>query len=198
MDKLAKINFYLSFQLTAYTIVAVCVLLLKYEVDDENLIDDRHGFPSKILNSAKLEVPTKFTSRLVTVIVWLYILLNILMSLCISLFGDKILEGEVSAIILLGLPIILIFVALIVLARQPKSSKVLSFSVPFTPWFPALSIMFNIYLLAQLGGVAWIRFGAWMAIGFLIYIFYGRRYSKMKERALVDEFIQNAFDEVDD
>lgn len=84
---------------------------------------------------------------------------------------------------------------MIILVRQPKSSQILKFSIPCTPWLPAISIMFNIYLLAQLGGVAWIRFLAWMAVGLLNYVFYVRKYSKVKE---LDEFIQNAFEEIDD
>lgn len=182
----------------AYSIVAACVLLLKYEVDDHEamIVDKRNSSIGKIFNSDRLTTPTQFTSGLATIIVSLYAVFCMWMSLIISNMGGKILEGNALAIVLLILPITAIVISMIILVRQPKSAKILTFSVPFTPWFPALSIMINIYLMSELDPATWVRFGVWIAIGLLIYIFYGRRYSKEKERLLLSDSIDNAIDKI--
>jgi hypothetical protein len=172
----------------AYSIVAACVLLLKHEVDDNESksIDNRAGLFRKIWNSEQITYPTKFTSGLATIIVSLYAVFCMWMSLVISLMGSKILDGNALAIVLLVIPIIAIIVLMTVLVRQPKSSKKLSFSVPFTPWFPALSIMINIYMMSELDFATWIRFGVWLAIGLCIYVFYGRKNSILKNRVAIE------------
>jgi solute carrier family 7 (cationic amino acid transporter), member 2 len=182
----------------AYSIVAACVLLLKYEIDDpeteEYIHDKRKGILSKIWNSDGVSIPTKFTSGLATVLVTLYAAFCGLMALVISMMGSKIIEGDALAITLLSVTIFFIVTIMTLLVRQPKSSKILAFSVPFTPWFPALSIMINIYLMSELDIATWIRFGVWIAIGLCIYIFYGRRYSKEKERLLLSQSLGSSID----
>lgn len=182
----------------AYSIVAASVLILKYEVDDleseENIQDNRTGSFSKIWNSDRITIPTKFTSGLATILVSLYAVFNMWMALVISMMGGKILDGDALAITLLAVPIVVIVVIMITLVRQPKSSKILTFTVPFTPWFPALSIMINIYLMSELDIATWIRFGVWIAIGLLIYVFYGRRFSKEKERLLLNQSFESSID----
>lgn len=170
----------------AYSIVAACVLLLRYEVDDLE-IDSSHdkertGALNRLFNLDQQLFPSRYTSGLVTAVVTIYAVLCAWMSLIISLMGSKILAGDALAIVLLCLPIIAIVISMIIVVRQPKSQKILSFSVPFTPWFPALSIMVNIFLMVGLDVATWIRFGVWIFVGLLIYIFYGRRFSKEKER----------------
>lgn len=60
----------------------------------------------------------------------------------------------------------------VVIARQPISSKVLSFKVPWVPVIPCLSVVINLYLMLELDAHTWIRFSVWMAIGELLPFFY--------------------------
>ena len=169
----------------AYSIVAACVLILKHEVEDvegDKIYDNRSGILRKIWNSDKFAIPTKFTSALVTTVVTLYALFCVWMSLVLSKRFTHLLEGDALTITLLVIPIIAIVILLAILVRQPKSSKKLSFSVPFTPWFPALSIMINIYMMTELDIATWVRFGVWLAIGLCIYVFYGRRNSTLRNQ----------------
>jgi hypothetical protein len=173
----------------AYSIVAACVLILKHEVDDADIndaCDDRPNSFGKIWNSDNLRFPTKFTSNLSTTLVTLYAAFCIWMSLTASQLFDKIIEGDALSITLLVIPIVVIIFLLTCLSRQPKSAKKLAFSVPFTPWLPALSIMINIYMMTELDIATWVRFGVWLGFGLCIYIFYGRRNSILKNQAAVE------------
>ncbi|HEX6589474.1 MAG TPA: amino acid permease [Longimicrobiales bacterium] len=49
------------------------------------------------------------------------------------------------------------------------------FRVPFSPWIPILGIVFCLYLMIGLPGSTWLRLVGWLAIGFVIYVLYGRR-----------------------
>lgn len=170
----------------AYSIVAACVMLLRFETDNDVVIyhpDSRSIGFSKLFNINGLKEPTTFTSGLVTILVTLYTMLCVWMALTIKFFGSKILDADIVGIVLLSIPIVLIVFVMIIIARQPRSSKVLTFSVPFTPWFPALSIMVNIYLMTELDVATWIRFGVWILVGLLIYFFYSRRYSALNNNS---------------
>ncbi|XP_045560065.1 high affinity cationic amino acid transporter 1 isoform X2 [Salmo salar] len=61
--------------------------------------------------------------------------------------------------------------------RQPESKTNLSFKVPLLPFLPVASMFINIFLMCQLGRGTWIRFSFWMIIGFIIYFGYGIRNS---------------------
>lgn len=44
--------------------------------------------------------------------------------------------------------------------------------VPLYPWLPSLSMAFNIFLLGQLGELAYERFGIWTAVTIATYFMY--------------------------
>ena len=60
--------------------------------------------------------------------------------------------------------------------RQPDRPR--GFRVPFVPLFPILAIVFCGGLMFALPVITWIRFLVWLAIGLVIYYFYGRRRSE--------------------
>merc|ERR1712098_284462 len=76
----------------------------------------------------------------------------------------------------------LVFIFLFCLYLQPKHGEKLTFTVPFVPLLPALSIFVNIYLMMKLSVATWIRFLAWLSIGLAIYGFYGWRNSSEEYR----------------
>ena len=55
-----------------------------------------------------------------------------------------------------------------------------SFKCPLVPLVPCLGITINMYMLAGLKSAAWIRLGAWVFIGIVIYFAYGIWNSKMR------------------
>ncbi|GER51996.1 cationic amino acid transporter [Striga asiatica] len=55
------------------------------------------------------------------------------------------------------------------------------FICPFVPMLPIACILINVYLLINLGGATWARVSAWLAVGALVYIFYGRKNSALQD-----------------
>ncbi|XP_055705619.1 cationic amino acid transporter 3 isoform X2 [Phlebotomus papatasi] len=145
--------------LLAYSMVAGCVLLLRYEVDDPS--SKGSGFSlGQFLNIEKLNAPTRFTSGLVTWSVTIYCVWCLGLSLVITQLEDYIDQ-----------------------CRQPRSSREITFTVPLVPWLPGLSILINIYLMTQLDVMTWIRFGVWILAGLIIYFTYGIWHSGMRFKA---------------
>ncbi|KAI5443610.1 Carnitine O-acetyltransferase mitochondrial, variant 2, partial [Lathyrus oleraceus] len=54
------------------------------------------------------------------------------------------------------------------------------FTCPLVPLLPIISILINSYLLISLGGSTWLRVSVWLALGIIIYVFYGRNHSSLK------------------
>jgi APA family basic amino acid/polyamine antiporter len=52
-----------------------------------------------------------------------------------------------------------------------------TFRTPLVPIVPLVGIGFSIWLIASLEPVTWLRFAAWMALGFVVYFAYSRRRS---------------------
>ncbi|XP_043725811.1 cationic amino acid transporter 2, vacuolar [Telopea speciosissima] len=53
------------------------------------------------------------------------------------------------------------------------------FMCPFVPLLPIACVLVNVYLLINLGAGTWMRVSAWMVIGVLVYLFYGRSHSSL-------------------
>ena len=53
------------------------------------------------------------------------------------------------------------------------------FRTPFVPFVPIAGVIANVILMLSLGWQNWLRLFVWMAIGLVIYAFYGYRHSKL-------------------
>jgi APA family basic amino acid/polyamine antiporter len=72
---------------------------------------------------------------------------------------------------------VLVSIGVIVLRRtRPELPR--AFRVPLMPVLPILSAAACLYLMLNLPGDTWLRFFVWMALGVVIYIWYGRRRSR--------------------
>ena len=73
---------------------------------------------------------------------------------------------------------VLVSASVIVLrCQQPDRPR--SFRVPFVPLFPIVSIVCCLVLMMGLPLLTWIRFFAWLLIGFCIYFPFGRKHSTL-------------------
>ncbi|KAL2464263.1 Cationic amino acid transporter 2 [Forsythia ovata] len=71
------------------------------------------------------------------------------------------------------------------------------FICPCVPLLPIACILINVYLLINLGGSTWTRVSIWLAVGVIVYLFYGRKHSSLRyavyvPAAHVDEIYQSS------
>jgi len=71
---------------------------------------------------------------------------------------------------------VLVSAGVLVLRRTRPDLK-RGFRTPWVPVLPILAIIACLWLMLNLTGLTWIRFGIWMAIGVVVYFAYGRRHS---------------------
>ena len=67
----------------------------------------------------------------------------------------------------------------VVILRRTRPDLPRSFRVPWMPFIPALAVLASFYLMLNLVEATWIRFGIWMALGFVVYFVYGMRKSRL-------------------
>lgn len=88
--------------------------------------------------------------------------------------------NEVAELVNIGtLGAFILICSSIIVLRKKRPELERKFKTPFVPVVPLIGIVFSIYLIISLPGITWIRFVVWMMIGFSIYLFYGRRKSKL-------------------
>ncbi|PNF36664.1 hypothetical protein B7P43_G13333 [Cryptotermes secundus] len=181
--------------LLAYTIVAICVLILRYEDPSPSSFDypsheqgihsGNAGIIGSVLHLMKLlfnlsmiKYPSLLSSSITKWSIVLFSILTIGFCSVIIYGGSALKDLKLWAVILAVVFVFLMLVMLFIIGRQPNSSVKLSFKVPLVPIVPALSVFINLYLMLVLDVYTWIRFGVWLAIGFLIYVFYGLKNSE--------------------
>src|SRR5207245_7263313 len=73
----------------------------------------------------------------------------------------------------------LIVCAAVLIMRKTNPGADRPFRAPFVPLVPILGIGLCLLLMFSLPSGTWLRLFGWLAIGLLIYFFYGRRHSVM-------------------
>ncbi|XP_070524707.1 cationic amino acid transporter 2 isoform X1 [Cardiocondyla obscurior] len=174
--------------LLTYSIVASCVLILRYEESKAYEKKGDHNprtfifIAKQLIRANKLNHSTKLTSQIVTALVCCYVVFCICMAVLLTSYMTEISAGKASFIALLVILAIALATTLGFIYFQPVSDTKLSFSVPLVPFLPGLSILINIYLMFTLDKNTWIRFAVWMAIGLTIYFFYGMWHSNIRQK----------------
>lgn len=161
----------------AYTLVAVCILVLRYN-EDETLCPNEMPLTKpqilrQIFNLNFIKEPNTLTSNITKITV---VMFSLFTSIFCLLFGANW-ENNLGLRIILIVLVVLMVVSFIVIARQPTTPFKTSFQVPAVPLLPLISIFMNVYLMFQLDIETWIRFAVWIIIGYLIYFTYGMRES---------------------
>ncbi|XP_050998115.1 cationic amino acid transporter 3 [Acomys russatus] len=175
--------------LLAYSLVSICVLILRYQPDQEIKNDEQEVElqEEETLETEKLtlqalfcpvnSIPTLLSGRIVYVCSSLLAILLTVLCLVLTLWTSALCSGDpvwVTVVVLILGPILGIAG---IISRQSQNSTPLHFKVPLIPLLPMLSIFVNIYLMMQMTSGTWARFGIWMLIGFAIYFGYGMQHS---------------------
>ena len=166
--------------LLAYTMVAVCVLILRYQprtvgltkrnISEISLSTHMDGTDisredSPLLGEARARKPTQRTAFLALVAI---------VASCIGFAGVSALiiwashdlsQAKWWAISLVTLIGLLPIGSIILLFRLPQNKTPLPFMVPCVPVLPLLSVFINVFLILKLSYLTWIRFAVWMVLG---------------------------------
>ncbi|XP_050350899.1 cationic amino acid transporter 2 [Nymphalis io] len=175
--------------LLAYSMVASCVLLLRYERSPsrgsaERLRASCGAALRQLFNSERHAAPTALSAAVVATLVTLYGVWCLIMMNCVNQHGQAILAGEMVPLITFIVSTSLVITTLYAISCQPVSEKKLAFSVPLVPWLPGLSILINVYLMLNLDYMTWLRFAVWIAAGLIIYATYGVWHSSERRKNL--------------
>ncbi|XP_066041926.1 cationic amino acid transporter 2 isoform X2 [Chamaea fasciata] len=196
--------------LLAYSLVASCVLILRYQPTYEepkyspektalaaaeresvgsesqmNMIEENCFCLQALINPSNS--PTEQTANTVYILVGLLACLICGLSVLITYGIHFIANLEPWSIGVLALLVIFFIVTILLIQRQPQNQQKVAFMVPLLPFLPSFSILVNIYLMVQLSGETWMRFSFWMLLGFLIYFAYGMRHSVEGHRGKGDD-----------
>ncbi|EPQ13918.1 Cationic amino acid transporter 3 [Myotis brandtii] len=175
--------------LLAYSLVSICVLILRYQpgqelrIEEDELALQEETMPE--IEKLTLQAlfcphnlsPTPLSGQVVYVCSSLLALLLSVLCLVLAQWSIPLLSGDPVWIAVVVLLLMLITGFTGVIWRQPQSSAPLHFKVPALPLLPLMSIFVNVYLMMQMTSGTWARFGVWMVIGFAIYFGYGIQHS---------------------
>ncbi len=103
---------------------------------------------------------------------------TILTGIAVALMASFIPLGILAELVNIGTLLAFVIVCTSVLLMRyinPEAHR--PFRCPFVPVIPILGIIFCLVLMFSLPSANWKRLGIWMAIGILIYFFYGRSHS---------------------
>nr|XP_020506740.1 cationic amino acid transporter 2-like isoform X1 [Labrus bergylta] len=175
----------------AYSLVAICVLILRYK-EDAGFIHRSEPFTVTGLFRPPSR-PTHRTSKNVNIMTVIILFLVVFLSLLVSEALYSLRMREWWSTLLVTVFTLTLILAVVIIWRQPQSTAKAAFMVPGLPVIPVLSVIINTYLMVQLGGETWISYGVWMAVGLIIYFSYGVHHSVQKQR-LREAHTQNVVD----
>ncbi|KAI5100838.1 hypothetical protein C0J45_9824, partial [Silurus meridionalis] len=170
--------------LFAYTLVAICILILRYRENQSEENEIRFTSKTKFGFLKPSSHPNRETSNTVNICTILIIVMVVVLTVLLSKAITSLLMLEVWSLVCVSVILFFILLFTLLIWRQPQNPTKAAFMVPFLPLLPVLSAFINIYLMVQLGGATWIRYAIWMAMGLLIYFGYGMRNSVQKQRLL--------------
>ncbi|XP_074532556.1 cationic amino acid transporter 2-like [Halichoeres trimaculatus] len=164
----------------AYTLVAVCVLILRYKEDSRFV---HRPEPFSVIGLIKPpSQPTHRTSKNVNIVTIIILVLVVVLSVLLSEAVHSLRRRESWSVLLVTVFTLMLVLAVAIIWRQPQSTIKAAFMVPCLPVIPVLSVLMNTYLMVQLGGETWISYAVWMVVGLIIYFGYGVRHSVQKQR----------------
>ena len=108
---------------------------------------------------------------------------TILLGVIIAILAGFTSLSELAELVNIGTLFAFIVVAVgVIILRDTRPDLPRSFRTPWVPVLPILSVLASLWLMINLPAETWLRFGIWMAVGFVVYFLYGRGHSRLGER----------------
>ncbi|UMM20902.1 hypothetical protein L5515_015988 [Caenorhabditis briggsae] len=175
-DLEALVDFMSIGTLLAYSMVSVCVVILRHE---PQLID---GSETEYDDGGNLKswVPfrgfwRKFSEGIsircaVGTLIFGYV--------CLAIPFKTGIFSNPGGIILLIIGAVCSLTAFILILGHEQNKSTTTYKVPFVPFLPCLGLLINVFMMVYLNLMTWIRLFVWLVIGIVIYVCYGIRHSK--------------------
>ncbi|MCW5252871.1 amino acid permease [Streptomyces sp. SHP 1-2] len=105
---------------------------------------------------------------------------TILLGVIIAIVAGFTSLSELAELVNIGTLFAFVVVAVsVIILRRTRPDLPRAFRTPLVPLLPALSVCASLWLMLNLPAETWLRFGIWMAIGFLVYFLYSRNHSRL-------------------
>ncbi|TRZ14208.1 hypothetical protein HGM15179_012926 [Zosterops borbonicus] len=171
--------------LLAYSLVAMCVLILRYQPrqpnsskamemlelngnEEERVImnptiaagsaQHKEKFSLAMLFNPTGDTPTVHSGRIVYSCVPVIAALITVICVVLTRYVAALKNANVGCVVALVVLLLALLVFTIIIWRQPQSNAQLNFKVPLLPLLPIFSTFVNILLMVQLSAGTWIRF----------------------------------------
>ncbi|MFJ9632480.1 amino acid permease [Streptomyces sp. NPDC101175] len=105
---------------------------------------------------------------------------TILLGVVIAIVSGFTSLSELAELVNIGTLFAFIVVAIgVIILRNKRPDLPRAFRTPLVPALPIVSVLASLWLMLNLPAETWLRFAIWMAIGFVVYYFYGRTHSRL-------------------
>jgi APA family basic amino acid/polyamine antiporter len=107
---------------------------------------------------------------------------TILVGLLAALVGSSVPIDDIGKMVNIGtlLAFVIVCIAVMVL-RRTNPGQARPFRTPWVPVVPVLGILFNGYMMYELGAINWYRLIIWLIIGLIVYFTYSRHHSRVQQ-----------------
>ncbi|MBT2491403.1 amino acid permease [Streptomyces sp. ISL-96] len=105
---------------------------------------------------------------------------TILLGVLIAIIAGFTSLEELATLVNIGTLFAFVVVALgVIVLRRTRPDLHRAFRTPLVPLVPILSVAASLWLMLNLPTETWLRFGIWMAAGYVLYFAYGRSHSRL-------------------
>lgn len=105
---------------------------------------------------------------------------NIFFMFFVSIFAGFVPVSDLGHMVSIGTLFAFSLVCIgVLIMRKKMPDAPRAFKTPFVPFVPIAGVVVCVYLMYSLPKESWGRLAIWLAIGFAIYFFYGKKHSKL-------------------
>jgi basic amino acid/polyamine antiporter, APA family len=106
---------------------------------------------------------------------------TILVGLLAAIVGSVTPIDDIGRMVNIGTLLAFVIVCISVMAlRRSDPDRARPFRTPWVPFVPIMGILFNGYMMINLGLINWIRLVVWLVIGMVVYFTYSRKHSRVQ------------------